>query len=93
MSGVFFTMQSKLARQIHLALALHDWKAFVENLVKLGYICNMNEINKKKTPGKWRFPDQLFLRPQFVPHREHCLYYNGQSQRSSNIAPITFVRF
>lgn len=61
MSGVFFTMQSKLARQIYLALALYEWKAFVENLVKLGYICNMNEINKKKRLANGDFLTSYFL--------------------------------
>lgn len=53
MSGVFFNTQYELAGQTYVPVALDDWKGFVEKEVELGYICNMDEINKK-TSGKWR---------------------------------------
>jgi hypothetical protein len=49
---VFFLTQYKLP----VAVALDDWKEFVEKELELGYICNMDEINKKSLANSELFP-------------------------------------
>jgi hypothetical protein len=46
-------MVQSFSDTLYVAVALDDWKAFVEKEVELGYICNVDEINQK-TSGKWR---------------------------------------